>query len=452
MIVTILLLLLVLGVMVLVHEFGHFAVAKLCGIRVEVFSIGFGKRLLGFRSGDTDYRLSLLPLGGYVKMSGDTPGEAPTGDPGEFNAHPRWQRTLVAVAGPIANLILAFFIMVFVYMNHHEVDYYLAGPAQNDYALRNSPAARTGIQPGDTIVRYDVKENPDWETILNSTLLNLNRTVDFSFVHNGTRTNTKIFVAGTQPDPNTADVYSILKPIGLVPQAQNVPVAVTSVAPDSPASAAGLQPQDEIGAIDGISIHSVPALLAYLQDQGGKPAVLSVVRSGKTIPVAITPKLMPGGDGTDSYRLGFVPVRPLFRVDKLNLGAASRESWKTNLKSATLIKDVLKGMFERRVSPKNLSGPIGIGQQVGIAARDSIWSLFTLMAVISMNLAIFNLLPFPVLDGGLITLLGVEAIMRRDINQQVKDRIYQVAFVCILLFAAMVIFNDISRLPHHLKM
>ncbi|QHN05538.1 RIP metalloprotease RseP [Granulicella sp. WH15] len=450
--VTVLLLLLVLGVMVLVHEFGHFAVAKLCGIRVEVFSIGFGKRLLGFRSGDTDYRLSLLPLGGYVKMSGDNPGEAPTGDPGEFNAHPRWQRGLVAIAGPVANLVLAFIIMLVVYMNHHEVDYYLAGPAQNDYALRNSPAAATGIHPGDTIVRYDHQDNPDWETILNTSLLNLGRTVDFSYEHDGQRTDSHILVAGTQPDPSTADVYSILKPIGLVPQAQNVPVAVTSVAPDSPASTAGLQPGDQISAIDGVAIHSVPALLAYLQDQGGKRSALTVVRSGAAITVGITPKLMPSGDGTDSYRLGFIPVRPLFRVNKLSFGAAARESWKTNLKSATLIKDVLMGMFQRRVSPKNLSGPIGIGQQVGIAARDSIWSLFTLMAVISMNLAIFNLLPFPVLDGGLISLLGIEGILRRDINQQVKDRIYQVAFVCILLFAAMVIFNDISRLPHHLKM
>jgi regulator of sigma E protease len=452
MIVTILLLLLVLGVMVLVHEFGHFAVAKLCGIRVEVFSIGFGKRLLGFRSGDTDYRLSLLPLGGYVKMSGDTPGEAPTGDPGEFNAHPRWQRVLVAVAGPIANLLLAFVILVFVYMNHHEVDSYLAGPAQNDYALANSPAARAGIHPGDTIVRFADKNNPDWETLLNTIILNLGRTVDFAYVHDGQRTDTQIFVAGAQPDPATADAESILKPIGLVPQAQNMPVTVSSVAGYTPASAAGLESGDRIVAIDQLSLHSVAALLAYLEDQDGKPAILTIDRGGKTIKLAITPKLMPGSDGTNGYRLGFLSARPLFRVDKLSFAAAIQESWRTNLKSATLIKDVLKGMFERRVSPKNLSGPIGIGQQVGIAARDSIWSLFSLMAVISMNLAIFNLLPFPVLDGGLISLLGIESLMRRDINQQVKDRIYQVAFVCILIFAAMVIFNDISRLPHHVKL
>src|ERR1700692_5035269 len=113
--------LVVLGIMVLVHEFGHFAVAKLCGIRVEVFSIGFGKRLFGFKRGDTDYRLSVLPLGGYVEMSGDNPGEAPTGDPGEFNAHPRWQRICVALAGPFANFMLALALMTGVYMLHNQV-------------------------------------------------------------------------------------------------------------------------------------------------------------------------------------------------------------------------------------------------------------------------------------------------------------------------------------------
>src|ERR1700710_1443455 len=130
---TIIQLLIVLGIMVLVHEFGHFAVAKLCGVRVEVFSIGFGKRLFGYKHGDTDYRLSLLPLGGYVKMAGDTPGEAPTGDPGEFNAHPRWQRVLIALAGPIANFILAFLLMTAVSMVHNEVQEFLDGPALTDY-------------------------------------------------------------------------------------------------------------------------------------------------------------------------------------------------------------------------------------------------------------------------------------------------------------------------------
>src|SRR5579859_5210477 len=157
--------LVVLGIMVLVHEFGHFAVAKLCGVRVEVFSIGFGKRLFGFRRGDTDYRLSLLPLGGYVKMAGETPGEARTGDPDEFASHQRWQRVLIGLAGPVANFILAFVLMTGLYMMHNEVENYLTGPAITDFIPQDSPAGRAGIQAGDRIVRFDQDKNPSWEQV-----------------------------------------------------------------------------------------------------------------------------------------------------------------------------------------------------------------------------------------------------------------------------------------------
>jgi regulator of sigma E protease len=449
---TILLLLLVLGVMVLVHEFGHFAVAKLCGVRVEVFSIGFGKRLFGIRRGDTDYRISVLPLGGYVKMAGDNPGEAPTGDPGEFNAHPRWQRILVALAGPFANFILAIVIMTVVFMYHHEIDVYLSGAAVNDYTIANSAAAHAGIRPGDTIVHFDNTENPDWEQLTLRSLLNMNRTVPFSYIHDGKRTDTTILVAGTEADASTGDVSSLLRHIGIVPRAQNMPVKVVQVEPGMPAAAAGLQPGDEINTIDGVEVHSVPSLLAYMQDQAGKPAVLDIIRHNQHLTLNVTPQSIAGADGVKAYRLGFMPLAPPVHVDRLPFNAAVAESYKANLSSATMIKDVLKGMFQRRVSPRSLQGPIGIGQQVGLAARDSVWTLLRLMAVISMNLGIFNLLPIPILDGGMILFLLVESIIRRDLNQQLKERVYQVAFVCLLVFAVMVIFNDISKLSFFSKL
>ena len=139
--------LVVLGIMVLVHEFGHFAVAKFFGVRVEVFSIGFGKRLFGFRRGDTDYRISLLPLGGYVKMAGETPGEARTGDPGEFASHPRWQRILIGLAGPVANFMLAFVLMAGLYMMHNEVPNYMSSPAVTDIVPQDSPAGAPAFRP-----------------------------------------------------------------------------------------------------------------------------------------------------------------------------------------------------------------------------------------------------------------------------------------------------------------
>src|SRR5271155_3797847 len=193
---TIIQLAIVLGIMVLVHEFGHFAVAKLCGIRVEVFSIGFGKRLFGFRRGETEYQIAIIPLGGHVKMSGETFGDGQTSDPaatltddpGNFNSHPRWQRVLRALAGPIANFLLALGLMTGVSMLHNEVDEFLSGPAQTDYIAPNTPAAKAGIQAGDLIVHYDTVENPTWEDVANRSLLNLNQTIPFSFLHNGQRT------------------------------------------------------------------------------------------------------------------------------------------------------------------------------------------------------------------------------------------------------------------------
>jgi len=431
----------VLGIMVLVHEFGHFAVAKLCGIRVETFSIGFGKRLIGFRRGDTDYRLSLLPLGGYVKMSGDNPGEAPT-DPGDFNAHPRWQRMLVALAGPFANFILALALMTGVSMLHNEVQEYISGPALTDYIPANTPAARTGIRSGDLIVHYDTIENPTWDQVAIRSVLNLNHDIAFSYMHDGRRVDTKLFVEAKGGPDNFS-----LDRVGLVPKMQNVPVKVDALEPNMPAARAGLKPGDAIVTIDGIHLHSVPALLAYLQDQAGKPASLVVARNGQTVPIEITPELAEVGDGTKDYRLGFHPVQPPVKVQHLPFGKAVAASWEYNKKGSMLIVEVLKRMFTRQVSVRSLSGPIGIGQQIHEAAAMPGWMpLIGLMAYISLNLGIFNLLPIPILDGGMILFLVVEAIMRRDLNQQLKERVYQVAFVCILVFAAMVIFNDITKL------
>jgi regulator of sigma E protease len=440
-------LLIVLGIMVLVHEFGHFAVAKLCGIRVEVFSIGFGKRLFGFKRGDTDYQIAAIPLGGYVKMAGDTPGETPSGDPGEFNAHPRWQRILVALAGPIANFILAFGLMTGVSMFHNEVQKFLDGPAQTDYIQSKTPAANAGIHAGDLIVHYDTVENPTWDDVFNRSLLNLNQTIPFSFLHDGRRTDTKLFVeAKGGPDDFSLDQ------IGLIPRMQDTPVQVSSLEPTMPAARAGLQPKDKILSIDGLQLHSVSALLSYLQDQAGKPASLIVQRTGadgiiQTIPIQVTPELADTASGPKDYRLGFVAVLPPVRVERLPLGKAMVASWQFNKKNSLLIVEVIKRLFTRQVSVKSLQSPIGIGQQIHQAAQMPGWTpLIGTMSLISINLGILNLMPIPILDGGMILFLLIETIMRRDVNQQVKERIYQVAFVCILAFFAFVIFNDLTRL------
>ncbi len=228
---------------------------------------------------------------------------------------------------------------------------------------------------------------------------------------------------------------------------QNTPVEVDSLEPNMPALRAGLKSGDKIASIDGLQLHSVPALLSYLQDQAGKPSSLVVLRNGQSLPIQITPQLAEVGDGSKDYRLGFRPVQPPVKVERLPFTKAVAASWEYNKKGSMLIVEVLKRMFTRQVSVRSLSGPIGIGQQIHQAASMPGWMpLIGLMAYISLNLGIFNLLPIPILDGGMILFLVVESILRRDLNQQLKERVYQVAFVCILVFAAMVIFNDISKL------
>jgi regulator of sigma E protease len=434
-----------------VHEFGHFVVARWCGVRVEAFAIGFGRRLVGWVHKGTDYRINLLPLGGYVKMAGEIPGEETSDDPGDLNNHPRWQRMLIAVAGPVANFILAFGLMTGVFMLHNEVDQYRSGPAVTDYISPSTPLATAGVHAGDTIVHFERVEKPTWEDILNRAKLSLNQSVPISYVHDGKRTDTKVFLA-FKGNPEEFSIEDALA-MGLVPRMQQGPLKVNAPVAGGASDRAGLKAGDQIVTVDSLPIHSTPALLSYLADQKGKPAVLDVLRGGNHITLVVKPELTDSGDGTKAYHLGFRPSEPPVQVQQLSFKDSLAESWRFNKKSSLLIGDVLKKMFERHISVKSLSGPIGIGQVVHEAAQAPGWlPLIGTVAQISLNLGMFNLLPFPILDGGMIFLLIVESAFRRDLPMPVKERIYQVAFVCIVLFAAMVIFNDISKLPFVAKL
>jgi regulator of sigma E protease len=449
---TVIQLLLVLGLMVLIHEFGHFVVAKWCGVRVEAFAIGFGKRLFGYVHNGTDYKINALPLGGYVKMAGEIPGEETSSDPGDLNNHPRWQRMLIAVAGPVANFALAFGLMTGAYMLHHEVGEYVSNAAVTDYISPTTIVAKTGIHSGDTIVHFDSVENPTWDDILNHTSMNTNQTVPFSFIHDGKRTDTTLFLA-FKGGSEKFTLDSALA-MGLVPKMQISPIKVQTPTPGGPADRAGLKPNDQIVSVDGLTIRSIPALLSYLQDQQGKPATLNILRNGQAMNLVVKPEMTDSGDGTQAYHLGFRAFDPPSKIEQLPLPKALAASWEFNEKNSLLVVDVIKGMFERHISVKSLSGPIGIGEVVHDAAEAPGWMpLIGTVAMISINLGMFNLLPFPILDGGMIFLLLIESLFRRDLPMPVKERIYQVAFVCIILFAAMVIFNDITKLPFfaHLK-
>ncbi len=424
----------VLGVMILVHEFGHFAAAKSLGVRVEVFSIGFGRRLIGFRRGETDYRISILPfLGGYVKMSGENPMDARTGDAREFLSHPRWHRFIIALAGPFMNIVLAVALLTVVYMVHYEHPQYLDEPAKIGYVMQGSPAEKIGIQPGDEIVRLDGLQHPTWEQVGLKVLLSPNQPLEVA-VQRGSEIMTKTIV----PQAAGRDQVGTT---GWLPES---PVQVAKVDPGMPAARAGIKSGDVIVALNHEPVRSIEALLAYFERHRDAPVVVTVVRADKQMDVNATPVLSQV-EGKPRYRLGFEASQPV-HIERLPFTAAFAQSIDTNREYSKLILLLVEKMVQRKVSMRQISGPIGIMQVSGEAAREPGWTpLMQVMAMISLNLGIFNLFPIPIMDGGVILLLAVEGLMRRDISLRIKERIYQAAFVFLILFAAMVIYNDIAK-------
>ena len=425
---------LVLGVMIVVHEFGHYAVAKMCGVRVLVFSVGFGKRLIGFTRGDTDYRVSALPFGGYVKMAGENPMEDRSGDPGEFMSHPRWQRILIALAGPAMNILLAIAILTGVFMVHYEHSPIMDKPIVVGIVDPNSPAAISGIQVGDHIIRIQDKLNPVWRDI-NEALLQAKLSPNTPITLNIQR-GSQIFNAQVLPQDRTQE----LGYIGISP---DLPTQITRIEPDMPAYQVGLRIGDEIKSLDETPVGTITAIQAYLQKTGSKPINVHIVRKGQAQTFTATPVI---DKKENRYRLGFGSSFPI-EVTHLPFMQAVSLSMEENGKLSLMIVKILQKLVSHEVSIKQMDGPIGIGKQAGQAVQQEGWiPLLILMAGISVNLGVFNLLPIPILDGGLIVLTLFESVIRRDINQQVKERIYQTAFVFIVLFAAVVIYNDISKL------
>jgi regulator of sigma E protease len=427
----------VLGFMILLHEFGHYAAAKYFGVRVEQFAIGFGKRLIGFRKGETDYRINILPLGGYVKMSGENPMDDRTGDPGEFLSHPRWQRFIIAIAGPAMNILLAIAILTGVYMVHFSYPAFMDGPAIVGWVTPNTPAQQAGIQIGDKIARVEDTANPTWEQIQVKEALSPNMPLHFSIERDG-----KIFSQELTPKPVGSHEYG---DIGWLPKEADAAV-VTTVEPNMPAERAGMKVGDVIQSANGQPIPEIAALVELLSHTNDQPLQIVALRGGKPMTFELHPVLAPAGPSAEPrYRIG-VASEPPMKIVKLNFPEAFVRSLEDNKKSSFLILELLRKMAQRKVSLRQVDGPIGIGSAVGAAAREKGWSpLLEITAAISLNLGIMNLLPIPILDGGVILLLIIESLMKKDISLAIKERIYQAAFVFLVLFAVMVIYNDIVK-------
>jgi regulator of sigma E protease len=425
----------ILGFMILIHEFGHYAVAKRLGVRVEVFSIGFGKRLLGFRKGDTDYRLSAIPLGGYVKMSGENPMDERTGDPAEFLSHSRWHRFLIAIAGPAMNILLAIFLLTTVYMVHYEYPVFMDKAAVIEGVKANSAAAVADLQPGDRIIKIDGITDPTWEQVQPRVMISPNQPLAVT-IQRGEKVLEKTIV----PKPVTS---SEVGSAGWYPAE---PVIVGQLDDNMPAIKAGLKEDDRIVAMDGKPLNSIEAMIEQLQQTKDKPVDVTVLRGNQTLAFRLQPVLAKTDDPKQQrYRFGFLDKEET-TVKHLPFAQAFTLSLQENRKYSLLLLELAKKLVEGKVSPRMMSGPIGIAQEAGYAAQQKGWTpLLALTSGISLNLGVFNLLPIPILDGGVIFFLLIESLMGHDISLRIKERVYQAAFVFLVLFFVMVIFNDLVK-------
>ncbi len=443
-------LLVLIGVMIMIHELGHFWAARYFDVKVEAFSFGFGPRLFGFRRGETDYRVSLILFGGYVKMAGEMEGvnmegyanmsappaegaEAP--DPRSLFAKPRWQRLIIAFAGPFMNVVLAVGLLTGLYM----VKYERVSDADLDpvigHVMADSPAAKAGIQDGDRIVKLDGKDKPTWKDVGLEEISSAYRPMHVTIERAGKRFDTVV-------TPTLSEALGV----GYAGWEERGEMELDEVDPSLPAYKAGLRKGDVVLTLNGQPMHSNYRFYELTKNSGGKPLDIVYVRNGEKHEVVVQPEYS-RSDGPARWMIGVRP-RPKLTIitTRLAFPEALTESVRENEEGATLIVKVLQGMIERRMSTKNLTGPVGLAQLSGQAAKEGPSAYFSLMSMVSLNLAIFNLLPIPILDGGTILMLLVEMTMRRDLSLNVKELVFKVGFVFIMVIMAFVIFQDISKI------
>jgi regulator of sigma E protease len=420
----------VLGVLVFVHELGHFLLARWHGVRVLVFSLGFGPKLFKFTRGDTEYCVSIIPLGGYVKMAGETPDDDTPPKPDEFFAKSKWQRFQIYIAGPAMNVVAAFLIMIGVYLNGVSEPSYQANPVEVGRVLAGSSGAKAGIEVGDRVTRIAGNETPTWAEYEKAMLLAAGRQIEVVLVRQGAE-RTLHFTPDLIEKYHAAD-------LGIRPLLH---MRVGTVHPGEPAEKAGLKTGDVVLAINGAPADAEAAVTAF-RSNAGKPLTMRVRRDGVEREFVVTPVAKDGRNG----RIGVDVRYETSTVRAAGLLDAVRLSYNKNLESGGLVFKTLRGLFLGEASPKQLTGFIGIAEASGTMAAEGAAALFTFMAMLSMNLAILNMLPIPMLDGGHIFIMLLEGLARRDFSLRAKERLLMAGFVLVMTLMVTVIYNDLMRI------
>ena len=419
----------VLGVLIFVHELGHFMMARRVGVRVLKFSLGFGPRLIGFKRGDTEYVISAIPLGGYVKMAGENPDDPRTGRPDEFLSKSKWQRFQILIMGPLMNLILAVVVTAAVLMNGAEIPSFQSKPPIVGQVAPGSPAEKGGIRGGDRVISVAGRDVRTWEQFFIAVSTRPNRQTPIMFERDGKQMSTTVI-----PEPQTRFEVG---DIGVLPDSHP---HVASILPGSPAEKAGLKPGDVIVKVDDTPVTFPTQLIDVVSKKANSPVTITIVRDGTARVVTLTPELN-AGRGRIGINIGedVIKIKP-GPIDALVM------SFQRNYEMARLIFQTVGQLITRETSTRQLMGPLAIAQLSGESAAAGWLPLFALMASISLNLGLLNLLPIPVLDGGHIFIMALEGLARRDFSVKVKEKMFLAGFAALLMLMVTVIYNDLTRI------
>jgi regulator of sigma E protease len=419
----------VLGVLVFVHELGHFLMARWHGVRVLTFSLGFGPKLLKVKRGDTEYAISAIPLGGYVKMAGENPEDQRTGSNDEFLSKTKWQRFQILIMGPVMNLALAVILMAIVLMQGAQIPTYEDQPVVIGKVEAGSAGEKAGLLPGDTITHVAAEPVPSWDRFFLTIGTRADRDVALRVLRDGSE-----ITLTARP---TAEGRFQVGDLGVLP---DVYPSIAAVVPGSPAEKVGLQNGDVILAINNERMVFPADVVQAVTQSGAQPVQLRIRRNGAAQTIDVTP-VQEG----ETVRIGITPVADTrtFRPGPLEAFGLSVQR---NIEFSGLILKTLWGLIVGETSPKQLMGPVGIAQLSGESAQQGWVTLFALMASISLNLGLLNLMPVPVLDGGHILIMGLEAVARRDFSMQVKEKMFLVGFVLLMALMVTVIYNDLTRI------
>jgi len=441
----------VLGITITIHEFGHFAMAKLLKIRVLVFSLGFGPRLFGFTRGGTEYRISPFPIGGYVKMAGEALDEERKGDPGEFLSHPKWHRFLVAISGPFMNILLAVAIWSFSYMQGLSIPKYLQEPAVVGPVAANTIAKRAGLQSGDLIVSVHGNSIKTWTDLEIAMGTAPRDALNIEVLRN----NQILQLHLDSPPANQNIEPALLGFKCTLPK-----TVVLDVIKDEPAQKAGMKGGDEILSVTGNGKFGTTydQILSIISESKGIPLVFKIVRpdanfpkeniwktsappNGRILHLTITPVEKEG-----YVVVGFAPTYPS-DLQKFGVLGSVAQSIRQNFAMSVLTFRIIGRIIKGSASVRTLSGPIAIAKMSGDYARTlDPRAFFEFLGLISLQLGVFNLLPIPILDGGVIALLFIEGLRRKDLSFSLKEKIVQVGFVFLIILMGFVVYNDLSKM------